>query len=90
MDLVFVDGAHTADYVANDSRAAFAMTSGRGVVVWDDCHLYHPAVSRILAARRGAATPILRITGTRLAIMQAEDAPRRPQSEHAWHEGATA
>jgi Methyltransferase domain len=90
MDLVFVDGAHTAEYVANDSRAAFAMTAGRGVVVWDDCHLYHPAVSRILAAQRDAAMPILRIAGTRLALLQGEDAPRRPHAEHPRHEGAAA
>jgi Methyltransferase domain len=90
IDFVFVDGAHTAEYVENDSRAAFAMAGRRGVVVWDDCHLYHPAVSRILAARRRAGTPIVRVAGTRLALFRGEDAPRRPAARQAWHEGAVA
>jgi predicted O-methyltransferase YrrM len=65
IDVVFVDGAHTAGYVASDSRAAFAMANGRGVVIWDDCHLYHPGVSRILSQQ---SRHISRIRASRLAI----------------------
>jgi predicted O-methyltransferase YrrM len=68
IDVVFVDGAHTARYVASDSRAAFAMANARGVVIWDDCHLYHPDVSRILLRQRRR---ICRIDGSRLAVWRA-------------------
>jgi len=68
IDVVFVDGAHTAEYVESDSHAAFAMTSAGGVVIWDDCHLYHPAVSRILSRQ---SRPIHRIKGSRLAVWRA-------------------
>ena len=80
IDLVFVDGAHTAAYVANDSEAAFMMASPRGVVVWDDCHLYHPAIGRILRRWRRDGTQIFRIPGTRLAMWQSERGPRRPHA----------
>jgi predicted O-methyltransferase YrrM len=80
IDLIFVDGAHTTRYVANDSAAAFAMASPRGVVVWDDCHLYHPAISRVLRRRRRDGTQIFRIAGTRLAMWQSERSPRRRQA----------
>ncbi len=35
-DLVYIDGAHSYDYVANDTRAAFSIVSGSGAIVWDD------------------------------------------------------
>lgn len=34
--LVYVDGAHSLEYVKNDTQAAFAMVSDPGIVVWDD------------------------------------------------------
>jgi predicted O-methyltransferase YrrM len=86
IDLVFVDGAHTARYVANDTEAALAMAGARGVVVWDDCHLHHPAVSRVLARRRREGMPIVRIAGTRLAVWTARDAPQHPQPRLAAEE----
>lgn len=37
MDFVFVDGAHSLEYVVNDSRAALRMLpAGRGMIVWHD------------------------------------------------------
>ena len=83
IDLVFVDGAHTDGYVANDSAAALAMASPRGVVIWDDCHLYHPSISRVLRRRRRDGMQIFRIAGTRLAMWQAEGSPRRRQAAAA-------
>jgi predicted O-methyltransferase YrrM len=80
IDLVFVDGAHTAGYVASDSRAAFTMASERGVVVWDDCHLYHPGIGRALLRLQRDGIPIFRVADTRLAIWQAHGSPRTPQA----------
>jgi predicted O-methyltransferase YrrM len=70
MDLVFVDGAHTAEYVRSDSLAAFEMLAPGGTVVWDDCHLYHPGVSRGLAELRRAGRPITRIETSRFAALR--------------------
>lgn len=41
MDLVFIDGAHSEDYVRNDTLQALKMIrpSG-GVVIWHDAHLF--------------------------------------------------
>ena len=38
-DLVFVDGYHSADYVASDSRLAMKLLRPGGTIVWDDFHL---------------------------------------------------
>jgi predicted O-methyltransferase YrrM len=70
MDLVFVDGAHTADYVRADSLAAFALLAPGGTVVWDDCHLYHPGVSEGLAELRKEGRPITRIETSRFAALR--------------------
>jgi predicted O-methyltransferase YrrM len=70
MDLVFVDGAHTADYVRADSLAAFDMLAPGGVVVWDDCHLYHPGVAKGLAGLCAEGRPITRIETSRFAALR--------------------
>ena len=36
MDLVIVDGAHSYDYVVNDSRHAFELLRDGGVILWHD------------------------------------------------------
>jgi predicted O-methyltransferase YrrM len=41
MDLVFIDGAHSEDYVRNDTLQALKMIRpGGGVVIWHDAHLF--------------------------------------------------
>jgi len=70
MDLIFIDGAHTYDYALADSRAALGMVAAGGVVVWDDCHLRHAGVPRALAQLREEGYDIVRVTGTRLALLR--------------------
>lgn len=48
MDFVFVDGAHSADYVRNDSEKAWRMLRRGGIVAWHDCRLPDPDVVRYL------------------------------------------
>ncbi|MFM1769397.1 MAG: hypothetical protein RJA22_1926 [Verrucomicrobiota bacterium] len=48
MDFVFVDGAHNADYVRNDSEKAWRMLRPGGIVAWHDCRPADPAVVRYL------------------------------------------
>src|SRR5208282_5304838 len=37
MDFVFVDGAHSADYVRNDSEKGWRMLREGGIMAWHDC-----------------------------------------------------
>ena len=48
IDFVFVDGAHNADYVENDSKKGWRMLRRGGVIVWHDCCVNAPDVIRFL------------------------------------------
>jgi hypothetical protein len=48
MDLVFVDGAHTPEYVKNDSEKAWRMLRPGGILCWHDCRFNSPGVVRFL------------------------------------------
>lgn len=69
IDLVFVDGGHTYEYVASDSKRALELIRSDGVVVWDDCNALSPGVSRALLELRGRDEPVYRIAGTRFAVL---------------------
>jgi hypothetical protein len=47
IDLVFVDGSHSYEYVLNDSARALEMIGGRGIVLWHDYGGF-PGVTRAL------------------------------------------
>jgi predicted O-methyltransferase YrrM len=68
IDLVFVDGAHTYDYVRSDSRNALRMLASGGAIVWDDCNYQNPGVSKALHELTEAGTPVYRVHGTRFAV----------------------
>jgi predicted O-methyltransferase YrrM len=67
MDLVFVDGSHSYEYVMNDTQRALKMLTPHGTIIWDDCSTQHPGVAEALD-RVGAALPIYRISKTRFAL----------------------
>jgi hypothetical protein len=69
--LVYVDGAHSFDYVQNDSEQAFRLVSSDGVVIWDDYWYLVPDVPRYLDGldRRG----LYRVPGTRLVVLLPAD-----------------
>jgi predicted O-methyltransferase YrrM len=48
MDLVFVDGAHSYEYVKNDSEKGWRMLRPGGVMAWHDCNAHHPDVVRYI------------------------------------------
>jgi predicted O-methyltransferase YrrM len=66
IDLFFVDGAHSEDYVALDSCHAFECLAPDGWVVWHDC--LNPHVLRALKEIAQTVT-VLHIRGTNLALM---------------------
>jgi predicted O-methyltransferase YrrM len=72
MDVVYVDGAHSFEYLANDTAAAELMVSPRGVIVWDDYWRRTPDVASYLHQRSDKT--LLRIPGTRLVVWLSEDA----------------
>ena len=64
-DFVFVDAAHTAAYVRNDSEKAWAMLRPGGIVAWHDCRPQSPDVVKYL---RNCPFAVSRISGTTLAF----------------------
>lgn len=48
VDFIFVDGAHSYDYVRNDSQKAWQMLRSGGIVAWHDCRVADPDVVKYL------------------------------------------
>ena len=68
MDLVFVDGSHSYDYVKSDTEAAIDLLSPLGTIVWDD-YTYYPGIYTYLNELAPSLDrPIFHILGTRLAM----------------------
>ncbi|HEY8601288.1 MAG TPA: class I SAM-dependent methyltransferase [Thermomicrobiales bacterium] len=72
MDLVFVDGDHTLEFVSSDTAQAFKLVRPGGVIIWDDYRwtAAHPEcadVSRCVDTLRESGR-CFSIAGTRLAV----------------------
>jgi len=65
IDFVFVDGAHNAEYVRNDSEKGWRMLRAGGIIAWHDCRVADPAVVRYLL--QSSFKPV-RVLGTSLAF----------------------
>ena len=50
MDLIFVDGAHSYEYVKNDTIKGLEMLRPGGIIAWHDCTPSHADVVRYLRA----------------------------------------
>jgi len=72
IDLFFVDGAHTEDYVASDSCRAFECIASDGWVLWHDC--FTPQVLKVLK-HIAESTKLYQIRGTNLAIAMGKPTP---------------
>jgi predicted O-methyltransferase YrrM len=73
-DLVYVDGAHTREYVESDTRNALDMVSERGAIVWDDYWRQEPGVRDVLDAAE--IKPLYRLPRTRLVFHLTAEAER--------------
>lgn len=65
MDLVFVDGAHSYEYVKNDTEKGWEMLRSGGIIAWHDCNPNHPDVVRFL---RSVSARVTLVEGTALAF----------------------
>jgi predicted O-methyltransferase YrrM len=68
IDVVFIDGSHSYEYVRNDSEKALQMISSGGVIVWHDYTVFWPGVIQYLH-ELAAVHPVKHIKGTRMAIL---------------------
>ncbi len=72
IDLFFVDGAHTEDYVAADSYHAFECIARDGWVLWHDC--FTPQVMKVLK-QIAESTKLYQIQGTNLVLATGKPHP---------------
>lgn len=68
VDLVFVDGAHSYNYVRNDTTKALAMLRPGGVILWHDYCAWYPGVFDYLHELL-LSYPLMHIEGTHFAIL---------------------
>lgn len=74
IDLVFIDGAHSREYVLSDTERALRLLRPKGgTILWHDYDAYFDGVTTAIneIARRGL--DIRRIEGTSLAILETGD-----------------
>lgn len=79
-DLVYIDGAHSFEYVKSDTEAALRMVAPHGVIVWDDYWRRVPDVPRYLHTR--GDLPLVRLPSSRLVACFVKDLaiPEAPQA----------
>lgn len=74
IDLVFVDGSHSYDYVLNDSRVASELIGERGTIIWHDYDTpWWPGVTRALNELHAAGAAfggLQRLAGTSLVWLE--------------------
>ncbi len=70
--LVYVDGAHSHEYVEHDTRDALKMVADPGVVIWDDYRRQMPDVAHCLNSH--AKQNMFRLPGSRPVIWLSDKA----------------
>jgi predicted O-methyltransferase YrrM len=68
VDLVFVDGAHSFDYVRSDTTKALAMLRPGGVILWHDYCAWYPGVFEYLHELL-PCYPLKHIEATHFAVL---------------------
>lgn len=84
MDLVYIDGAHTYEYVRSDTARALEMLTPRGIIVWDD-YGSNPGVYQVVNELAPTLDrPVYHVFGTRMAFYSRADVVvRKPFDDHA-------
>lgn len=77
IDMIFVDGSHTYDYIASDTANALTMLSPTGVILFHDfLNHYHEDVTRFLY-RFAMEQKVYHIRGTTMALLSRRLLPIR-------------
>jgi predicted O-methyltransferase YrrM len=71
-DLVFIDGAHSSEYVKRDTGTAFQLLTQRSAIIWDDYWRMAPDVVEYLDSRKDL--DLCRLAGTRLVMWLSDEA----------------
>jgi predicted O-methyltransferase YrrM len=73
IDLAFIDGSHSYDYIRNDTEKVLRMLTTEGVVIWHDYHPQYPDVPRYLEEHRSG---LVHIETTSIVILKNSGAAR--------------
>lgn len=65
-DLVYIDGAHSEEYVRSDTDSAMKMLADDGVIVWDDYWKESPGTTKVLNELHAQGLALRRPPRTRL------------------------
>jgi len=68
----FIDGAHTYEYVKNDTEKCFELSGLRGTFLWHDVDDRHPGVLRYLSELRQSGVDVVRFANTQLAYFRGD------------------
>jgi hypothetical protein len=68
MDVVYVDGAHSYEYVRSDTENALRMLSERGTILWDDYPAWPGVYRHLTDIAPTLDRPLYHILGTRLVM----------------------
>jgi predicted O-methyltransferase YrrM len=84
IDLVYIDGGHTYEYVRSDTRNALEILSPSGTIVWDDYGSHPEIYQYVTELAPSLDRPVYHVFGTRMAIYSRQDfVVRRPYDDHA-------
>lgn len=82
MDFVYVDGAHSYEYVSNDSQRALEMLAPDGTIVWDD-YVTGPGVYQYLRELAPSLRrPLYHLIDTRMAIYSGQQFVHRQPADN--------
>jgi hypothetical protein len=65
-DLIYLDGAHSQEYVTSDTARALSILAPDGIIVWDDYWRMSPGVTSVLNNLRDLE--LFRVPATRLVV----------------------
>ena len=84
IDMVYIDGAHTYDYVRSDTANALRVLSPTGMIVWDDYTTGSGVYEHVTEIAASLDHTVFHVFGTRMAVYsRREFVERLPPSDYA-------
>jgi hypothetical protein len=66
IDLIFIDGSHSYEYIQNDTQHALEMVAPRGFIVWHDYMMWNDVTDFL--NRLSKSLPLIHLKGTSLVL----------------------